>query len=112
MCSLWCIGFQGSASTSYTAPRLTYPQDTHDTAAVHAEESESDILPFAIDGDTGDATSSSAVAPAGIKTLRSFSLKSVKTMSGALAWWLLLVLVVIHVYVTVLTVTLMHYHGQ
>lgn len=75
MCSLWCTGFHGSASTSYTAPRLTYPQDTQDAAAVHAEESESDILPFAIDGDAGDATSSFAVAPAGIEMLHQIMLK-------------------------------------
>ncbi|KAL3133251.1 hypothetical protein ABBQ38_007134 [Trebouxia sp. C0009 RCD-2024] len=56
-------GMQGSSSASYTAPRLTYPQDTHDAAGgLHAEESESDILPFAIDGDTAafDATSPAA----------------------------------------------------
>ena len=61
--NLLCEGTQGSSSASYTAPRLTYPQDTQDAAGgLHAEESESDILPFAIDGDTAafDATSPSA----------------------------------------------------
>lgn len=62
-------GMQGSSSASYTAPRLTYPQDTHDAAGgLHAEESESDILPFAIDGDTAafDATSPAADGKPGI----------------------------------------------
>lgn len=61
-------GTQGSSSTSYTAPRLTYPQDPQDAAGgLHAEESESDILPFAIDGDTAafDATSSAADGKSG-----------------------------------------------
>ena len=61
-------GLQGSTSTSYTQPRLTYPQDTQDAAVgLHAEESESDILPFAIDGDAGafDAASPPANEAAG-----------------------------------------------
>ena len=63
---------QGSTSTSYTAPRLTYPQDPQEAAVgLHAEESESDILPFAIDGDTGafDATSPSADGKTGMVLL-------------------------------------------
>ena len=71
---LCCTGQQSSASTSYMAPRLTYPQDTQDAAAaagLHAEESESDILPFAIDGDAGafDAAGPSADALAGTQIL-------------------------------------------
>ena len=65
-------GLQGSSNTSYTAPRLTYPQEP-DLAALHAEESESDILPFAIDGDTGasfDATSTSPEGQTGTSTIQ------------------------------------------
>lgn len=47
-------GLQGSTTASFTAPRLTYHQEP-DMAAMPAEESESDILPFAIDGDNGPA---------------------------------------------------------
>jgi hypothetical protein len=67
---VWSAGHQGhggSSSASYTAPRLTYPQEP-DLAGLHAEESESDILPFAIDGDAGaslDVTSPSAEAQTG-----------------------------------------------
>ncbi|KAL0035164.1 hypothetical protein WJX79_004130 [Trebouxia sp. C0005] len=60
-------GHGGSSSASYTAPRLTYPQEP-DLAGLHAEESESDILPFAIDGDAGaplNVTSPSADAQTG-----------------------------------------------
>lgn len=60
-------GHGGSSSASYTAPRLTYPQEP-DLAGLHAEESESDILPFAIDGDAGaslDVTLPSADAQTG-----------------------------------------------
>lgn len=47
-------GLPGSFGASFTGPRLTYPspQDP-DQASLQPEESESDILPFAIDGDTG-----------------------------------------------------------
>ena len=48
------VGAQGSVFASYTAPRLTYPQEP-ELAALPTEESESDILPFAIDGDNGPA---------------------------------------------------------
>ena len=68
---------QGSTSTSYTAPRLTYPQDPQEAAGgLHAEESESDILPFAIDGDTGafDATSPSGDGRTGMVLLQPCSL--------------------------------------
>ena len=67
---MWSAGHQGhggSSSASYTAPRLTYPQEP-DLAGLHAEESELDILPFAIDGDAGaslDVTSPSADAQTG-----------------------------------------------
>lgn len=67
------VGMQGSSSTSYTAPRLTYPQDPQEAPVrLHAEESESDILPFALDGDTGafDATSPSADGRTGIILLQ------------------------------------------
>lgn len=57
-------GLQGSSNTSYTAPRLTYPQEP-DLAALHAEESESDILPFAIDGDTGASFDATSTSPEG-----------------------------------------------
>ncbi len=55
-------GFQGSSNASYTGPRLTYPQEP-DLAGLHAEESESDILPFAIDGDTGTSFDAAATPP-------------------------------------------------
>ena len=64
---VWSAGHGGSSSASYTAPRLTYPQEP-DLAGLHAEESESDILPWAIDGDAGaslDVTSPSAEAQTG-----------------------------------------------
>ena len=67
------VGMQGSSSTSYTAPRLTYPQDPQEAPiGLHAEESESDILPFALDGDTGafDATSPSADGKLGMGSLQ------------------------------------------
>ena len=67
------VGMQGSTSTSYTAPRLTYPQDPKEAVGgLHAEESESDILPFAIDGDAGafDATSPSADGKTGTALLQ------------------------------------------
>ena len=66
---LWCAGHASGSSASHTAPRLTYPQES-DQAGLHAEESESDILPFAIDGDTGaslDVTSTSPDAQTGAK---------------------------------------------
>lgn len=66
------IGMHGSTSTSYSAPRLTYRQDPQEAAVgLQAEESESDILPFAIDGDTGafDATSPSADGRTGMELL-------------------------------------------
>ena len=75
--NLTFAGMQGSTSTSYTAPRLTYPQDPQEAAGgLHAEESESDILPFAIDGDTGafDATSPSGDGRTGMVLLQPCSL--------------------------------------
>lgn len=63
----WSAGHASGSSASHTAPRLTYPQEP-DQAGLHAEESESDILPFAIDGDTGaslDVTSTSPDAQTG-----------------------------------------------
>lgn len=73
VCVCACIAGepQGSTTASYTAPRLTYPQE-HEPGALQAEESESDILPFAIDGDNGpagDARQGSADAKTGIALL-------------------------------------------
>lgn len=47
-------GIAGGSSTSFGALRLTYPSPPDlDLAGLQREESESDILPFAIDGDAG-----------------------------------------------------------